>query len=204
MVEPAAGAALLGMEGVARLTGAIANRSWLARFLAEPRRIGAIAPSGPALARAMIAELPLTGNGTILELGPGDGAFTAALIGHGVAPERIVAIEYDAGMAAALRRRFPGLRAVQGDAFDRAAVLGEAPEGYAAILSGLPLLNYPKAEGAALVHGLLAAMPAGAPFVQFSYGRLPPVAAGPDLLVRRGAAVWRNVPPARIWVYTRP
>jgi phosphatidylethanolamine/phosphatidyl-N-methylethanolamine N-methyltransferase len=182
----------------------MANRSWLGRFLAAPRRIGAIAPSGPALARAMIAELPLGGNGMILELGPGNGVFTAALIDHGVAPERIVAVEYDEGMVNALRRRFPRLRAVRGDAFDRAAMQAEAPEGYTAVLSGLPLLNYPKADGSALVRGLLAAMPAGARFVQFSYGLTPPVAPAPDLFVRRAAIVWRNVPPARVWVYTRP
>jgi phosphatidylethanolamine/phosphatidyl-N-methylethanolamine N-methyltransferase len=186
------------------VTASTARRSWLGRFLAEPRRIGAIAPSGPALARAMTAELPVTGNGTILELGPGDGVFTAALIDRGVARERIVAVEYDEGMVAALRRRFPGVRAVRGDAFDLAAIAAEAPEGYAAVLSGLPLLNYPKADGSALVRGLLAAMPAGAPFVQFSYGLTPPVPPGPDLSVRRAAVIWYNLPPARIWVYTRP
>jgi phosphatidylethanolamine/phosphatidyl-N-methylethanolamine N-methyltransferase len=193
----------LGVEGLERLTACTANRSWLGRFLAAPRRIGAIAPSGPALARAMIAELPLTGTGTILELGPGNGVFTAAMIDRGVAPGRIVAVEYDDGMVAALRRRFPRIRAVRGDAFDRAALQAEAPEGYAAVLSGLPLLNYPKADGSALVRGLLAAMPAGAPFVQFSYGLTPPVAPGPDLFVRRAAIIWRNAPPARVWVYTR-
>jgi len=185
------------------LTGALANRSWLGRFLAAPRQIGAIAPSGPALARAMVAQLPRLGDRAVLELGPGGGVFTAAMIDHGVRPDHIVAIEYDEGMAAALRRRCPGVRVTRGDAFDRTLALAQAPEGYGAVLSGLPLLNYPRAEGAALVRGLLAAMPAGAPFIQFSYGLTAPIPPATDLRVRRAAIVWRNLPPARVWVYTR-
>jgi len=175
---------------------------WLARFLAAPRRVGAIAPSGPALAGAMIAELP-AGDGTILELGPGGGVFTAAMLDRGIAPERIVAIEYDAAMAAALRRRFPAVRVAQGDAFDTQGVLAHAPEGYAAAISGLPLLNYPRADGRALIAGLLAAMPAGAPFIQFSYGFAPPIAPDGNVAVRHAAFILRNLPPARVWVYTR-
>lgn len=184
-------------------SGAIARGRWIGRFLAAPRQIGAIAPSGPALARAMVAEAPVTGHRAILELGPGDGVFTAALIDKGVAPARIVAVEYDPGMASALRQRFPGVRVMCGDAFDREAVLAQAPEGFVAALSGLPLLNFPRDRGERLIRDILAAMPAGAPFVQFSYGLRPPVAPAADLIVRRAAMVWRNLPPARVWIYSR-
>ena len=91
---------------------------FLARLAANPRRIGAIAPSGAALARAMAAEVDPVRPGFILELGPGTGAITAALIDRGFAPERIVAIEYEAEFAALVRRRCPGVHVVQGDAFD--------------------------------------------------------------------------------------
>jgi phosphatidylethanolamine/phosphatidyl-N-methylethanolamine N-methyltransferase len=192
------------MERRRSLTNDHGERSWLGRFLAAPRQIGAIAPSSRVLARAMIAAVPPPGERAILELGPGGGVFTDALISSGIAPSQIVAIEFDKGMAAALHRRFPGVRVVNGDAFDRASVLAQAPEGYAAAISGLPLLNFPKAQGAALIRGLLDAMPAGAPFVQFSYGLAPPVPPANDLTVHRAAMVWRNLPPARVWVYRRP
>ena len=137
------------------MTQEIANRSWLGRFLAAPRQIGSIAPSGPVLARAMVAQLPPLADHAVLELGPGGGVFTAAMIDRGIAPHRIVAVEYDEGMAAALRRRFPGVRVARGDAFDQSAALEQAPEGYGAVLSGLPLLNFPKEKGAALILSLI-------------------------------------------------
>lgn len=179
-----------------------AFRPWIGRFLAAPRQVGAIAPSGPALARAMVSQVPPPGGRAILELGPGTGVFTAALLAHGVPADRVVAVEYDPGMAAALRRRLPGVRVACGDAFDTATLLGLAPEGYAAAISGLPLLNFPKDKGEGLIRDVLAAMPAGAPFVQFSYGVRPPIAPGHGLMVRRAGVIWRNLPPARVWVYS--
>lgn len=190
------------MERPARLTDRPAFRPWIGRFLAAPRQVGAIAPSGPALARAMVAQVPPPGDRAILELGPGTGVFTAALVAHGIPADRVVAVEYDPGMAAALRRRLPGVRVACGDAFDTATLLDHAPEGYAAAISGLPLLNFPRGMGEGLIRDVLAAMPAGAPFVQFSYGVRPPIAPGHGLAVRRAGVIWRNLPPARVWVYS--
>src|SRR6202012_1457939 len=88
---------------------------------ARPRNVGAVAPSGPQLARAMAAQIRLDGPG--LELGPGTGALTGALVPK-IGEARLTAVEYDPEFATALKARFPAARVIQGDAFDLDHTLG--------------------------------------------------------------------------------
>jgi phosphatidylethanolamine/phosphatidyl-N-methylethanolamine N-methyltransferase len=171
--------------------------SFLTRFLAHPKRIGAIAPSGRALADAIAAAADLSGD--VLELGPGLGAVTAALLRRGLAPSRLTAVEYDSGFAKVLRRRFPGTCILEGNAFDFPALTQGMR--FSSVISGLPLLNYPQDEGTALVAAAVAAMPKGAPFVQFSYGVTAPVTAPKGASVAKAVRIWKNLPPAAVWVY---
>jgi phosphatidylethanolamine/phosphatidyl-N-methylethanolamine N-methyltransferase len=175
---------------------------FLARLAANPQRVGAIAPSSAVLARAMAAEVDPTLPGSVLELGPGTGAITQALIDRGFAPERIVAVEYEAEFAALVRRRCPGVHVIQGDAFDLEHVLThEAP--FLAAVSGLPLVNFPKALRHRLIESVFARLVPGAPFVQFSYSLWPPVPATAQYTMIWTRLVLRNLPPARVWVYRR-
>lgn len=172
--------------------------------LARPRSVGAIAPSSPALARAIAAQIDPIVPGRVLELGPGTGVITQAVIAMGVLPERLVMIEYDPHFANLLAERFIRARVVQGDAYDLEATLGpefDAP--FAAVVSGLPLLNQPPGKRKALIESALDRMVPGAPFIQFSYGFKPPVLGTLKSPVQLGAFVWRNLPPARVWVYRR-
>lgn len=172
---------------------------FIARFLAHPQRVGAIAPSSQALARAMAAAADLSGD--VLELGPGSGVFTAALLAAGLHPSRLTAIEYDAGFAVAMQKRFPGVCVLQGDAFDFPALtLGMR---FSSVISGLPLLNYGSEEGRALIAAALNAMPVGHPFVQFSYGWNAPAAPPDGATVEKATRIWMNLPPAAVWVYRR-
>ena len=115
-------------------------RAWLAK----PTLTGAVSPSGRALARAMAAEVTADGDWPVLELGPGTGPVTEALIERGVAPERIVAVEFSSEFCALLVDRFRGLNVVEGDAYDLAATLPPGSAGpYAAVVSSLPLLTRP-------------------------------------------------------------
>jgi phosphatidylethanolamine/phosphatidyl-N-methylethanolamine N-methyltransferase len=166
-------------------------------LMARPRNIGAVAPSGPQLARAMAAQIKL--EGPVLELGPGTGAITEAIIAR-VGTDRLTAIEYDPDFAAGLKARFPAMRVIQGDAFDLDKTLGHR-EPYAAIVSGLPLLNFPMADRHRLLDGVAARLMPGAPFIQFSYGLHAPVTPPNGHIVAQAAFAWANVPPARVWVY---
>jgi phosphatidylethanolamine/phosphatidyl-N-methylethanolamine N-methyltransferase len=172
---------------------------FLRALAARPRNVGALAPSGPQLARAMAAQIKL--EGPVLELGPGTGAITGAILRQ-VGAARLTAIEYDSDFAAGLKARFPQMRVIQGDAFDLDATLGHR-EPYAAILSGLPLLNFPMADRHRLLEGVAARLMPGAPFIQFSYGLHAPVTPPDGHIVSQAAFAWANVPPARVWVYRK-
>lgn len=173
---------------------------FLRGLIASPKGVGAIAPSSPALAAAIAREVDMARPGPVLELGPGTGVVTEALVKRGIAPERITALEYDPDFVARVRQRCPGVNVVQGDAFNLTDTLG--PDGgFAAVVSGIPLLNWPVSKRRALIEDALGRLQPGAPFVQFSYGLTPPMPATDSFTVRRAAVVWINLPPARVWVY---
>jgi phosphatidylethanolamine/phosphatidyl-N-methylethanolamine N-methyltransferase len=179
---------------------------FLKTWASRPLTIGAVSPSGRALARAMAARVEPSWEGPVVELGPGTGAVTAALLERGVAPERLVAIEYDPDFADHLRDRFPGVTVVRGDAYALRDTLREAgvlrPS---AVVSSLPLFTRPPADRRALVDAALDLVPAGHPLVQFSYALVPPVPAEPESLALEGSDwILMNLPPARVWTYRRP
>jgi phosphatidylethanolamine/phosphatidyl-N-methylethanolamine N-methyltransferase len=173
--------------------------SFVQRMARNPRAVGAISPASAALAEAMAGQVDFALPGRVLELGPGTGAITKALVQRGLGPRRVLAVEADATFARMLRTRFPGLDVIEGDATDAEAIEGLGP--FNAIISSLPLLNFPAHERAALVQELLRLVPPGAPFVQYSYGVKPPLQRSANLRVTLAAKVWRNLPPARIWVF---
>ena len=86
-------------------------------WLKHPLQVGGISPASPALAHAMAAEVDPEVPGPVVELGPGTGVLTEALVERGIAPERIVLVEYSPEFCALLRERFPRARIVEGDAY---------------------------------------------------------------------------------------
>jgi phosphatidylethanolamine/phosphatidyl-N-methylethanolamine N-methyltransferase len=176
---------------------------FLGRLIARPSQVGAVAPSSPGLARAMATQVDPS-SGLILELGPGTGVVTAALIARGIPPKRIVSIEYDPDFAKLVAQRFPGVRVIRGDAYDLRGTFGaESFAPFAAIVSSLPLLNEAPERRARLIETAFEMAARNAPFVQFSYGLHSPVQPSAHVNVTRAARVLFNLPPARVWVYRR-
>ncbi|MBV9991432.1 MAG: methyltransferase domain-containing protein [Alphaproteobacteria bacterium] len=169
-------------------------------LFAHPKNVAAITPSSPALARAIAEQVDPDVSGPVLELGPGTGVVTEALIERGIAPERITAIEFDPEFARMVRARLPKVRVIEGDAFDLSFVEHASLAG---VVSGLPLLNHPVERRRTLIEDALARLKPGAPFVQLSYGTRPPIPAPRGVELTRAALVLMNLPPARVWVYRR-
>jgi phosphatidylethanolamine/phosphatidyl-N-methylethanolamine N-methyltransferase len=173
----------------------------------NPSTTGAVSPSGRALSRAMARRVDPALPGPIIELGPGTGPVTDALLQRGISPERLVLVEYDAAFCRLLARRYPDCRIIQGDAYTLGRTLrGLIAEPAAAIVSSLPLLNRPDAQRLQLLADAFALMRPDAPFVQFTYGLLSPIPRGgplaaPAFDAKVSAPVWLNLPPARVWVY---
>jgi phosphatidylethanolamine/phosphatidyl-N-methylethanolamine N-methyltransferase len=176
-------------------------RSWLER----PLMVGAVTPSGKVLARTMASYVDPRIPGPVIELGPGTGPVTDALIRRGVAQERLVLIEYSPEFCQLLKRRFPKATIVQGDAYDLAETLsGILKEPAAAIVSSLPLFTKPMDLRLALLDTAQGMSHPGAPFIQFTYAVVPPIPArSKDYKARASNRIWRNLPPARVWVYNK-
>jgi len=176
--------------------------NFLRGLISKPRNVGAVAPSSPALARAIASHVDPSREGPVLELGPGTGVVTEALIARGVPEGQLVAIEYDKEFAELVARRFPHVRVIQGDAFEFAHTLGElARTQFAAIVSGLPLLLHPPEKRRALIESALDHLQPGAPYVQFSYGLHAAIAPSDRYTIKRASVIWLNIPPATVWVY---
>lgn len=145
----------------------------------------------------------------VLELGPGTGAITGAILATGIAPSRLFAVEHSAPFCRLLGEKFPGARFLQGDAFALQDTLfnhlgDAAPTRFDCVISGLPLLNFPEEMRVHLLRSAFDLLEPGRPFVQFSYGLIPPVPIdSQQVSVTRSRWIVRNVPPARVWVYRR-
>ena len=176
------------------------------KYLKSPATVGAIAPSGQSLAALITSEIgPETG--PVLELGAGDGIFTGALLRRGVAPETVVAVELEPGFAKRLVRRFPDIKVVNAAAQDALASDNLGYDEFGAVISGLPLLNFPWSVRHRLLHLIFERLKPGAALYQFTYGLSAPV---PKSLLRSVGLkdeflgrVFRNIPPAAVYKITR-
>lgn len=178
--------------------------SFLRAFIARPRGVGAVAPSSPHLAQAVAAEIDTNQQGPILELGPGTGALTRGVLARGIAPNRLTLIEYDSALVSSIAAQFPGIHVIHGDAFDLKNVLvNHFSQPFIATVSGIPLLSYQPAVRRKLLNSVFEWMQPGAPIIQFSYGLHSPVSSSDDISVSLAARVWKNFPPAHVWVYRK-
>jgi phosphatidylethanolamine/phosphatidyl-N-methylethanolamine N-methyltransferase len=174
-------------------------RSWIEK----PLSTGAVMPSSRVLARAMARYVDPQSSGPVIELGPGTGPVTEALVRHGVDPSRLILVEFNPDFCRLLRKRYPAATVVQGDAYRLRRLLGSyLDEPAAAVVSGLPLVTKPLRTRLRLISDAMTLLAEGAPFVQFTYAMLPPI---PKELsgVRADSSelIWMNLPPARVWVY---
>lgn len=176
-------------------------RSWLEKPLAT----GAVAPSGRMLARTMAAYVNPQADGPVIELGPGTGPVTEALVEQGVDPGRLVLVEFNPNFCRLLRSRFPTATVVQGDAYGLQRLLGSLlRDPAAAVVSGLPLFTKPLKTRLRLMYDAFGLMAPGAPFVQFTYAMVPPIPrALTGVTAEASERVWMNLPPARVWVYRK-
>jgi phosphatidylethanolamine/phosphatidyl-N-methylethanolamine N-methyltransferase len=170
----------------------------------KPRTVGSIVPTSAVTARRMASVID-TGSGLpVLELGPGTGCITRAILAGGVTPERLWSVEYSPEFVGHLRGAFAGVNFVQGDAFALDETLAEAPPLFDCAISGLPLLNFPVEQRIRLVNDVLDRLPPGRPLIQFTYGPLSPVPTRKgDYTIEHFDFIIRNIPPAQLWIYRR-
>jgi len=175
-------------------------------WIDKPKTVGSIVPTSSIAARRMASVVNPDSGLPVLELGPGTGVITRAILALGVKPENLYSVEYSDDFVRHLTAQFPGVNIIKGDAFDLEATLGDRRGMvFDSVVSGVPLLNFPVAQRIRYIEDLLGRIPAGRPIMQLTYGPLSPVPPGRgNYKVEHYDFVLRNIPPTQLWVYRRP
>lgn len=187
----------------------VANADVLSFFLAwmrDPLRVAAVAPSGPAIASLITQEIS-PDTGPVIELGPGTGAFTYALLDRGVRERDLTLIEYGSDFVRLLQVRFPQARVLWMDAawLLRTRLYEGAPVG--AVVSGLGLLTMSPDKITSIMVGAFNYLKPDGAFYQITYGPRCPVPDSVllrlDLTAVRIGQTFRNIPPASVYRISR-
>jgi phosphatidylethanolamine/phosphatidyl-N-methylethanolamine N-methyltransferase len=175
-------------------------------WIDKPKSVGSIVPTSSIAARRMASVVDPSSGLPVLEVGPGTGVVTRAILALGVRPENLYLVEYSADFVSHLKAQFPGVNIIQGDAFNLDGTMGDwRGMTFDSVVSGVPLLNFPVSQRIGYIEDLLGRIPAGRPIMQLTYGPLSPVPAGRgSYKVEHYDFVLRNIPPTQLWVYRRP
>jgi phosphatidylethanolamine/phosphatidyl-N-methylethanolamine N-methyltransferase len=175
---------------------------WVRAWISDPLHVGAVVPSGRALAELITSEISFE-TGPVIELGAGTGAFTRALLARGVAEEELALVDDGPDFGHLLEFRFPRARTLRMDATYLKDVELFGGEAAGAVISGLPLLSMPPKKVIAILEGAFAHLRPHGAFYQFTYGPRCPVKR--TLLDRLGLKAIRigrtvaNIPPAAVY-----
>ena len=180
---------------------------FLQEWLVNPQRTGSVVPSSRQLAAAMARWLPRDPESFVLELGPGTGAVTAALLKRGLREDRLIAIDNNPNLTKLLRKRFPQAQIITGDAWHMDTLLGSLRvpvDSVGAVISSLPLLNFPVDQAEALAQKIRDVLEPQGNWVQYSYriDKLRPRGAS-SFRLHASKIVWLNFPPARVSVFRK-
>lgn len=190
----------------ARAVNKAHNGAFLREWLSDPLRVASIAPSGRALAVMMTREIDAA-SAPVIELGPGTGAFTDALLARGIPEDRLALIEMGANFVNLLRFRLPRATILQMDATRLGKVELFGGERAGAVVSGLPVLAMPPRAVMQILHGAFTHLRDGGAFYQFTYGPVCPVKRPIldrlGLEARRVGGAMINLPPASVYRITR-
>jgi phospholipid N-methyltransferase len=179
---------------------------FLRGFLAKPKEVGSIIPSSRFLERRIIRCADVGRAKTIVELGPGTGGTTRALL-RAMAPDaRLVAIEIHPRFVTHLRSQIPDgrLSVHEGSAADVGRILAEQGlDGADVILSGIPFSTMPRPLGLSILRAVRAALRPGGRFVAYQF-RDRVETLGREVFGRpKVQTEIRNVPPMRVYTFER-
>ena len=172
-------------------------------WLQKPLRLAAANPSGVRLADAIAAFVDLSRPGPVLELGAGTGSLTRGLLRAGCQPERIIALEREPRLVTVLRRKFPAITVLEGDATRVDEHLAIRAEQLCAVISSLPIKWFSASEQYAVVRPCLDRLGSGCRFIQLTNAFSSPLARDQlGIAGREVGRIWLNLLPAQIWCYS--
>ena len=175
-------------------------------FLKDPRQVGSVIPSSRFMERKIIDFSGLDDARVVVELGPGTGGTTRALLGRMDAGTRLLAIDIDprfTEIVAAIDD--PRLIAHTGSAVDIGEILRRHGLQRAdVVVSGIPFSTMPRELGLSILEAVHDSLSDHGVFVAYQFraevARLAESVFGP---ATRAAPVPLNIPPMRIWQWAR-
>lgn len=171
-------------------------------LLRDPRRIGAVAPAGRPLSRAMVREVLKSPPGLVIELGAGTGTITRGLVEARQHMTGLIAFEKVPALAACLQKKFPDLT-IYPVCASRVGQFQLHGEHTLTVVSSLPFRSLPSADKRLLSDAIAKISKAARHFrlIQYSYlGSTPFQSPADNLVWHRKHTVMRNLPPATLWV----
>lgn len=157
----------------------------------------------------MVRDLDVERAETVVELGPGTGAFTRAILETIPSEALFFAVEANEGFAGKLSERFPDTEIVHGSAEHLKSYLQNHGREYAdEILCGLPWASFSTALQTRILRGVVDALCPGGQFSTFAYihaawfrtaKRFRRLLETEFSSVTTTKTVWRNLPPAFVY-----
>lgn len=182
------------------------NLLFLKQLVKNPKSMGALVPSSLALAKFICRHIDLTKNPRIVEIGAGTGRFTQALLKNGLPPENLCVVELDPAMYQFLKKNFPNLNVIEGNANAMTSLLpADWIQNVDVIISGIPMVNLSFEDQGQIVQECFKSLTPLGSLLQFTYGPLSPLSSRRlKLKQKRLGHVILNFPPATIWRYWKP
>jgi len=169
----------------------------------SPRSVGALFPSSAFLARAIASYVPTNQTGLIIELGAGTGVVTKEILKRGIDPARLVLIEHSKYLSNKLKKRFPNVTTIHGDATDLRNLLSDKCDNVETIVSSLPLLSLPKSVTEKIIKQIDQILKSHGTYIQYTYGLQKSIFEKKHRYHKTASHhVWFNLPPARVDIFT--
>lgn len=177
-------------------------------FLKHPRKIGAVAPSGKALAEKMMQPIDFDSAAVIVEYGPGTGAFTEELIKRRKKGTTLILVEQNEIFCRELLKKFagePNFHIVHGKAERTQKYLkkygfSEADH----IVSGLPFTSLPPEVSDRILKAAGAAIGKNGSFITFQYSLVKKKFFEKYFDITDCLREIKNLPPAYVFVMKNP
>ncbi|MQG21782.1 MAG: methyltransferase domain-containing protein [SAR202 cluster bacterium] len=179
-------------------------RMWFSHYMRHPLQLGALFPSSAALGSLMVKHIKPNVQGHILELGPGTGSFTRALIQKGIPENKLVLLERSPEFTSLLQESFPSAKVICGNARNLSEVASELGiNTFEQIVSGLPLTAMGPTSRYDICDSAFTMLESGGSFVQVTY--FPRCSIPNNVITAHSARktycgiTLRNAPPAFVW-----
>lgn len=182
---------------------------FLKEFVRHPQWTGTIFASTSAMAEAITDVADLAHADSIVELGPGDGVFTRAIVTKKKHTADFFALETNPFFVEATRKACPGVAVYEDSAEHISKYLKQrGRESTDVIVSALPWAAFGEQMQTRIFDAAVAALRPGGRFVTIAYvtGRPMPAGRRFEKLLRsrlvdvtKSRIVWRNRPPAIVY-----